>query len=283
MMWCEIIAWCGWDYWRMWCKIIGRCGVRLLEDVGWDFAWCGVRLLHDVVWDYWRMWGEIIAGCGVRLWSGMRLLEDVGWDYWRMWGEIIGGCGVRLWYGVRLLEDVGWDYWRMVGLDYWRMWCEIIGGCGVRLLEDVCEATDENIHWAKERKLTISMPWLEEPNDPPDEGNPHPVTGCNEVYCLTDTLHERNCNIPAEKLRKYKTSIRTCWKLNTQVLEQINAEIGRSMYFLNKMSAYKQDFVLQLLMHLHNEKVNGKLLRTLTQKLGPLGKDSLSRLTCRYQ
>ena len=147
----------------------------------------------------------------------------------------------------------------------------------------VCEATDENIHWAKERKLTISMPWLEEPNDPPDEGNPHPVTGCNEVYCLTDTLHERNCKIPAEKLRSTRLVLELAGKLNTHVLEQINAEIGRSMYFLNEMSAYKQVFVLQLLMHLHNEKVNGKLLRTLTQKLGPLGKDSLGRLTCRYQ
>ena len=147
----------------------------------------------------------------------------------------------------------------------------------------VCEATDENIHWAKERKLTLSMPWIEEPNDPPDEGNPHPVTGCNEVYCLTDTLHERNCKIPAEKLKSTRLVLELAGKLNTQVLEQINAEIGRSMYFLNEMSAYKQVFVLQLLMHLHNEKVNGKLLRTLTQKLGPLGKDSLGRLTCRYQ
>ena len=147
----------------------------------------------------------------------------------------------------------------------------------------VCEATDENIHWAKERKLTISMPWLEEPNDPPPEGNPHPVTGCNEVYFLTDTLHEMNCKMPAEKLRSTRLVLELAGKLNTQVLEQINAEIGRSMYFLNEMSAYKQVFVLGLLMHLHNEKVNGKLLRTLTQKLGPLGKDSLDRLTCRYQ
>ena len=144
----------------------------------------------------------------------------------------------------------------------------------------VCEATDENIHWAKERKLTISMPWLEEPNDPPDEWNPHSVTGCNEVYCLTDTLHERNCKVPAEKLRSTRLVLELAGKLNTQVLEQINAEI---MYFLNEMSAYKQVFVPWLLMHLHNEKVNGKLLRTLTQKLGPLGKDSLCRLTCRFQ
>ena len=79
----------------------------------------------------------------------------------------------------------------------------------------VCEATDENIHWAKERKLTISMPWLEEPNDPPDEGNPHPVTGCNEVYCLTDTLHERNCKIPAEKLKSTRLVLELAGKLNT--------------------------------------------------------------------
>ena len=111
----------------------------------------------------------------------------------------------------------------------------------------------------------------------------HPVTGCNEVYCLTDTLHERNCKIPAEKLKSTRLVLELAGKLNTQVLEQINAEIGRSMYFLNEMSAHKQVFVLWLLMHLHNEKVNGTLLRTLTQKLGPLGKDSLGRLTCRYQ
>ena len=103
----------------------------------------------------------------------------------------------------------------------------------------VCEATDENIHWAKERKLTISMPWLEEPNDPPDEGNQHPVTGCNEVYCLTDTLHERNCKVPAEKLRSTRLVLELAGKLNTQVLEQINAEIGRSMCFLHEMSAYR--------------------------------------------
>ena len=107
------------------------------------------------------------------------------------------------------------------------------------------EGTSENIKLSQSQTFVKqTYTWMEIPKTIPDCGSPHSTTGSNVILCLTDTLHERNCATPVEGLHSARLVKELSGKVNAQVIEQFNAEMGRFHYFLNEICGYKQIFVL---------------------------------------
>lgn len=59
----------------------------------------------------------------------------------------------------------------------------------------------DNITAAKQKKLRVSLPWLTEMLETPEQ-NGHPLTGSSEHYILYDRFHEANSKDPQEVLRR---------------------------------------------------------------------------------
>jgi hypothetical protein len=123
----------------------------------------------------------------------------------------------------------------------------------------LAECSTQNINDAKKSALQVNLPWIVHRKCPPDTDG-HPVTGCNERFCLYDTFHQKNCTVDKELLRQTKICPQLSGRVNTQIVEQLNRQMGRNNYFLNMMKPGNQLFTLRLIFHLNNLKRN-KLFR----------------------
>jgi len=66
--------------------------------------------------------------------------------------------------------------------------------------------------------------------------------------------------------------------LNTQVEEQLHRAITRDIYFLDNMSPSNHIFLMRLILHVRNERINSHAMRDITKKtrmtvsIGELGR-----------
>lgn len=146
----------------------------------------------------------------------------------------------------------------------------------------VLEATPENIERAKEarkkKSSIVSFPWLLTPKSVPDVGA-HPVSGCSDRYCLIDTFHQGNPKDDKEVLRSTTLVKELGGKVNTQVCEQLHANMKPNNKFLNMMKARTQTFTFRLLLEFHNTDLNNKLKETQRKEFGSnLGYDKFERI-----
>lgn len=125
-------------------------------------------------------------------------------------------------------------------------------------------ATPENITAAKEGELKVDLPWLKCKKDPADV-NGHPVTGSAQHYALYDTFHQHNTKDDRDSLRLVKLVPELCGWLNSQVAEQLFAEMKKNNYFMNLLSPTSHIFLIRNILHHRNELMNQKALQELTK------------------
>ncbi|XP_072572025.1 uncharacterized protein [Paramormyrops kingsleyae] len=165
-------------------------------------------------------------------------------------------------------------------------------------------ATPENISKASQGKIHFNFSWvkfLTQPGGPvlsmsknPSLQSPHPVTRTADRFSLYDRFHQRNQKRPEEKLRSLELLPDLANILNSSLAEQLNKELANSRYFLCQLKDFHYMFMLRLVFHLHNQRINlaffskmqkqtdhhtdigcdGRitLFGTFQQKQGPMGK-----------
>ena len=130
----------------------------------------------------------------------------------------------------------------------------------------LCDATAENVTLAKENKLQLDFPWvrkLKELGGPVEKALvgkglqcPHPITGTNHRFSLYDRFHQGNQKRPEEKLRSLNLVPELTGVLNSSMAEQLNRELANARYFLCQLKDMHHMFMLRMVFHLHNQRVN---------------------------
>lgn len=116
------------------------------------------------------------------------------------------------------------------------------------------------ISLAQENKVEFSIPFLTPQMTysahQNDNDEVHPVTGSSERILLFDWFHKDNCKEPVESLRKCSLVQELKGIINTQALEQENSSRKRDLYFINNMNPATHLFLVRLLVHVRNCKIN---------------------------
>ncbi|XP_071849794.1 uncharacterized protein [Apostichopus japonicus] len=133
----------------------------------------------------------------------------------------------------------------------------------------LAEVTEANLKLAKRKELVVEMPWLHnnfcilQPED-----DQHPVTGCNEFYCLYDRFHEKNSSRKCEILRRITNVPQLHGFINTQVVEQLHQQINRNNNFLTQMKPARHIFMFRNLLDLHNKDINRRQIANVEAATG---------------
>lgn len=149
----------------------------------------------------------------------------------------------------------------------------------------LCDATVENIKMAEQKKLKLSFTWIKniqklagpverEPANPTGMKCQHPITGTFERYSLYDRFHQGNQKRPEEKLRSLDLLPELTGILNSSMAEQLNRELSNSRYFICQLKDMHYMFMLRLIFHLHNQRVNNAFfekMRRLAQGKAAIG------------
>ncbi|KAL2082488.1 hypothetical protein ACEWY4_022306 [Coilia grayii] len=131
----------------------------------------------------------------------------------------------------------------------------------------LCEATPENIRKAEQKNLHLSFPWvrkLQQLGGPVQSTHgvkagtrgPHPITGTKDRYSLYDRFHQTNQKRAEEKLRSLDLVPEMTGIINTSMAEQLNKELANSRYFLCQLKDIHFMFMLRLVFHMHNQRIN---------------------------
>lgn len=127
-------------------------------------------------------------------------------------------------------------------------------------------------------KLSVSLAWVKKEAAPTTElvlGERHPVTNATAHFCLFDWMHQNNCKIPIEVLRRISLVPQLRGVVNTQAMEQRNNSLKDDIYFLNKMSPPVHLFMVRLIMHLNNSRINK---RHIAEQKGVVGLLKINQL-----
>ncbi|XP_035665556.1 uncharacterized protein LOC118408807 [Branchiostoma floridae] len=142
----------------------------------------------------------------------------------------------------------------------------------------LAEPTTENIRMAKEGKFMKDLPCLtvgETTGAHSDrqvvaehsyQRQLHPATGTSERYCLFDWLHQNNSCQEREILRQASLVQQMRGWLNTQGVEQLFSNLGKSSYFLDQLTPANHVFSIRLIGHLHNIQVNQDFLTSIMRQ-----------------
>ena len=128
----------------------------------------------------------------------------------------------------------------------------------------VAAATPDNISAAKKGEIMVNFPWLIQQKVPADAGG-HPATGCAEHYALYDTFHQQNTKDDRDALRLIKLVPELCGWVNSQVAEQLFADMKKNNYFMNMLSPTSHVFLMRNILHHRNEQLNQKALLNFTK------------------
>ena len=118
----------------------------------------------------------------------------------------------------------------------------------------VAAATPDNISAAKKGEIKVHFPWLNQQKVPADAGG-HPATGCAEHYALYDTFHQQNTKDDRDALRLIKLVPELCGWVNSQVAEQLFADMKKNNYFMNMLSPTSHVFLMRNILHHRNEQL----------------------------
>lgn len=158
----------------------------------------------------------------------------------------------------------------------------------------LCEATEENLDMASKKDLHVNFPWLKllkqggptQNVGPADGGDvlerPHPITGTSDRYSLYDRFHQRNQKRIKEKLRSLDLLPELIGYINSSVAEQLNKELANSRYFLCQLKDMHFMFMLRLVFHLHNQRVNMSFMKKMLRQTDGATKIGLDGRLCLY-
>ncbi|XP_049337255.1 uncharacterized protein LOC103031382 [Astyanax mexicanus] len=127
--------------------------------------------------------------------------------------------------------------------------------------------TEESIQLAKEGKIKVHLPWLKEKKKIPDDCG-HPITGSADHYVLYDTLHESNTKDSKDVLRRIALVPELAGWMNSQVAEQLFAQMERNNYFLNMMTPSVQIFLIRNIVHHKNQLLNKHITEKIQKAMG---------------
>ena len=138
----------------------------------------------------------------------------------------------------------------------------------------IAEPTEDNVERANAREVLVEFKWMNRNSEfhleisdcdfsKSQTNDQHPVTGTKNKYYLYDTMHEGNTTQEKEALRRVGTVKNLRGSLNTHRAEQANRSLNCSNHFLDEMGSTNHVFLLRLLMHLKNEKINLQFLKSL--------------------
>ena len=105
--------------------------------------------------------------------------------------------------------------------------------------------------------------------------------GTAQHLCLFDVLHQGNTKKRQEVLRRTQFVPQLSGLVNTQAEEQIHRAITRDLYYLDNMAPSNHVFLLRLLLHIRNERINCKAMTEVRKRTGMkvfVSKDELGRL-----
>ena len=128
----------------------------------------------------------------------------------------------------------------------------------------VAAATPDNISAAKKGEIKVHFPWLNQQKVPADAGG-HPATGCAEHHALYDTFHQQNIKDDRDALRLIMLVPELCVWVNSQVAEQLFADMKKNNYFMNMLSPTSHVFLMRNILHHRNEQLNQKALLNFTK------------------
>ena len=139
-----------------------------------------------------------------------------------------------------------------------------------------CEYTESNIEKAKSGKLLLDIPdlnfscsvFLPSTQDHSySEGNMHPVARTRSHFCAFDRFHEGNSKLEKDILRRLDIVKQTRAAINSQVVEELFSYLQKSRYFLTQFDPVCHIFVVRLLLHLRNKRMNYQRLQSVQQKM----------------
>lgn len=128
-------------------------------------------------------------------------------------------------------------------------------------------STTANIEAAQQQKLKVSLPWLHQKATNP-ENDGHPVTGFSGHFALYDKFHEGNTKSQEEVLRRIELVPELQGTLNSQVAEQLFANMRKNNYYLNNMAPSTHIFLLRNIIHHQNNRCNEKFLEKQLKRGG---------------
>lgn len=120
--------------------------------------------------------------------------------------------------------------------------------------------TEENVDLAVRQRLQVNLPWLVERMPNPEE-NGHPITGSSQHYVLYDKFHQANTKDPRDMLRRIDVVPELQGSLNSQVAEQLFADLRKNNYFLNNMGPSAHIFLMRNIINHRNNLLNEELLK----------------------
>ncbi|XP_016385460.1 HMG domain-containing protein 3-like isoform X2 [Sinocyclocheilus rhinocerous] len=130
------------------------------------------------------------------------------------------------------------------------------------------EPTQDNTELAKCGQLKVSLPWLDEKTRG-TESDPHghPVTGSSDHYVLCDRFHEGSTE-DGDVLRKLTLVPQLADKVNSEIAEQLFAQMKKNDYFLNMSLPSTHLFQMRNIIHHYNENKANKLSTRSTKSFG---------------
>ncbi|RVE57614.1 hypothetical protein OJAV_G00218060 [Oryzias javanicus] len=123
----------------------------------------------------------------------------------------------------------------------------------------LAEATPENLQAAAGGKLQVSLPWLSEKSDLPDDADAHPVTGSSRRYALIHKYHEADPDDPEEVLRSADLVPEIPGSVNGPAAEQLLSDMRKNDDFLNAMAPSAHLFLMRNIIQHRNTESNRKL------------------------
>ncbi|KAJ8376206.1 hypothetical protein SKAU_G00067860 [Synaphobranchus kaupii] len=129
------------------------------------------------------------------------------------------------------------------------------------------DPTPENIQLAKEGKLKVSLPWLNVKKRVSDS-NGHPLTGSAEHYALYDKFHEDNTKDDRDALCKLGLVPQVAGQVNSQVAEQLFAQMKKNNYFLTQQLPSTHLFLMRNIIEHYNNHKNQKRINDIKKTFG---------------
>lgn len=127
------------------------------------------------------------------------------------------------------------------------------------------EPTQANKELARCGQLKVSLPWLDEKTRGTDPHG-HPVTGSADHYALCDRFHEGSTD--GDVLRKLTLVPQLADKVNSEISEQLFAQMKKNDYFLNMSLPLTHLFQMRNIIHHSNENKAIKLSTRSTKSCG---------------
>lgn len=91
----------------------------------------------------------------------------------------------------------------------------------------------------------------------------HPLMHTTNHYCGYDRFHQDNSKVKEDRLRRLDIVTQFKGKINSQVAEELFANLNKSRYFLTQLKPRNHIFLVRLILHLQNMRRNQERLQRI--------------------